>query len=52
MVDNLSSAKEAIETYRKKIHGIIDQDLDGFVIVMKMINQLGTINDEDSVNIL
>ncbi len=43
-----SSAKEAIETYRQENPGIIDQDLDSFVIV-KDNNPVGTINDGDSV---
>lgn len=43
-----SSAKEAIETLRKENPGIIDQDLDSFVIV-KDNNPVGTINDGDSV---
>ena len=43
-----SSAKEAIETYRKENPGIIDQDLDSFVIT-KDNKPVGTINDGDSV---
>ena len=43
-----SSAKEAIETLRLETPGIIDQDLDSFVIV-KDGNPVGTINDNDSV---
>ena len=43
-----SSAKEAIETYRNETPGIIDQDLDSFVIVENGI-PVGTIEDNDSV---
>lgn len=43
-----SSAKEAIETYRLESPGIIDQDLDSFVIVKDDV-PVGTINDHDSV---
>ena len=42
------SAKEAIETYRNEIPGVIDQDLPGFVIV-KDGKPVGTIVDNDSV---
>lgn len=43
-----ASAKEAIETYRAEIAGIIDQDLPPFVIG-KDGKAIGTINDGDSV---
>ena len=43
-----NSAKEAIETYRNENPGVIDQDLDSFVIV-KEGKPVGTINDGDSV---
>lgn len=43
-----NSAKEAIETYRNENPGIIDQDLDSFVIC-KDGKPVGTINDGDSV---
>ena len=43
-----TSAKEAIETLRKENPGIIDQDLDSFVITNNSI-PVGTINDGDSV---
>ena len=43
-----NSAKEAIETYRNENPGVIDQDLDSFVIV-KDGKPVGTINDGDSV---
>ena len=43
-----ASAKEAIETYRKEIPGIIDQDLKEFVIAENG-KAVGTINDGDSV---
>lgn len=42
------SATEAIETYRNENPGIIDQDLDSFVIE-KDGKPVGTINDGDSV---
>ncbi|MDY2889591.1 MAG: 2,3-bisphosphoglycerate-independent phosphoglycerate mutase [Candidatus Caccosoma sp.] len=43
-----ASAKEAIETYRKEIEGVIDQDLPAFVIASN--NQpVGKIVDNDSV---
>jgi 2,3-bisphosphoglycerate-independent phosphoglycerate mutase len=48
-----SSAREAVETYRKEIPGIIDQDLKEFVIVEKNADgaalPVGTIEDGDSV---
>ena len=44
-----SSATDAIETYRTENPGIIDQDLDSFVIVDENGNPVGTINDGDSV---
>ena len=43
-----SSAHEAIETYRNETPGIIDQDLDSFVITKNDI-PVGTIDDNDSV---
>jgi 2,3-bisphosphoglycerate-independent phosphoglycerate mutase len=43
------SAQEAIETYRKEIPGIIDQDLKAFVIAGSDGKPLGAINDGDSV---
>ena len=43
-----NSARVAIETLRKENPGIIDQDLDSFVIVKDDI-PVGTINDGDSV---
>jgi 2,3-bisphosphoglycerate-independent phosphoglycerate mutase len=47
-----SSAREAVETYRKEIPGIIDQDLKEFVIAEKGANEtapVGAIEDGDSV---
>jgi 2,3-bisphosphoglycerate-independent phosphoglycerate mutase len=48
-----SSAREAVETYRKEIPGIIDQDLKEFVIVENGKDgkpaPIGTIEDGDSV---
>jgi 2,3-bisphosphoglycerate-independent phosphoglycerate mutase len=43
-----ASAREAVETYRKEIPGIIDQDLKEFVIVENG-KPIGTIEDGDSV---
>lgn len=43
------SATEAITTYREETPGIIDQDLDSFVIVDSKNQPVGTINDNDSV---
>ncbi|MCL2800802.1 MAG: 2,3-bisphosphoglycerate-independent phosphoglycerate mutase [Treponema sp.] len=43
-----SSAREAVETYRKEIPGIIDQDLKEFVIA-EAGKPIGTIEDGDSV---
>ncbi|MCL2764589.1 MAG: 2,3-bisphosphoglycerate-independent phosphoglycerate mutase [Treponema sp.] len=43
-----SSAREAVETYRREIKGIIDQDLKEFVIA-KDGKPIGTIEDGDSV---
>jgi len=43
-----ASAREAVETYRKEIPGIIDQDLKEFVIAENG-KPVGTINDGDSV---
>ncbi len=43
-----NSAKEAIETYRKEIPNIIDQDLPGFVI-KENDEPIGKMNDNDSV---
>ena len=48
-----SSAREAVETYRKEIPGIIDQDLKEFVIAENgkdgKPSPIGTIEDGDSV---
>ena len=44
-----SSAREAVETYRREIPGIIDQDLKEFVAAENG-KPLGTIEDGDSVN--
>ena len=48
-----ASAREAVETYRKEIPGIIDQDLKEFVVVEKgpdgKASPIGTIEDGDSV---
>jgi 2,3-bisphosphoglycerate-independent phosphoglycerate mutase len=44
------SAREAVETYRREIPGIIDQDLKEFVVVEKEGGApIGTIQDGDSV---
>ena len=43
------TAKDAIETYRSETPGIIDQDLDSFVIVDDNNIPVGTIEDNDSV---
>jgi 2,3-bisphosphoglycerate-independent phosphoglycerate mutase len=43
-----ASAREAVETYRREIPGIIDQDLKEFVIAENG-KPVGTINDGDSV---
>lgn len=43
-----SSAKEAIETYRSEIEGVIDQDLPAFVIAQNN-EPVGKINAKDSV---
>jgi len=46
------SAREAVETYRKEIPGIIDQDLKEFVVVDAVDggpSPIGTIEDGDSV---
>jgi 2,3-bisphosphoglycerate-independent phosphoglycerate mutase len=43
------SAREAIETYRAEIPGVIDQDLKAFVIAGSDGKPLGPINDGDSV---
>jgi 2,3-bisphosphoglycerate-independent phosphoglycerate mutase len=47
------SAREAVETYRKEIPGIIDQDLKEFVVVENGPDgkpaPVGTIEDDDSV---
>jgi len=45
---HFASAHEAIETWRKEIPGIIDQDLKEFVIAENG-KPIGTINDGDSV---
>ena len=42
------SAIEAIETYRKEVPGILDQDMHEFVIAKNGV-PIGTINDGDSV---
>ena len=44
-----NSAKEAVETYRKEISGVIDQDMPGFVISGENGKPVGTIDDGDSV---
>lgn len=47
---HFASAREAVETYRKEIPGIIDQDLKEFVIVDSDNGKpIGTIEDGDSV---
>jgi 2,3-bisphosphoglycerate-independent phosphoglycerate mutase len=43
-----ASARDAVETYRKEIPGIIDQDLKEFVVAEKN-KPIGTIEDGDSV---
>ncbi|MDR3303341.1 MAG: 2,3-bisphosphoglycerate-independent phosphoglycerate mutase, partial [Treponema sp.] len=43
-----ASAREAVETYRKEIPGIIDQDLKDFVVA-ESGKPIGTIEDGDSV---
>ena len=43
-----ASAKQAVETYRKEIPGIIDQDLKEFVVAEKG-KPVGTVEDGDSV---
>ncbi|MCL1813905.1 MAG: 2,3-bisphosphoglycerate-independent phosphoglycerate mutase [Treponema sp.] len=43
------STKEAVETYRKEIPGIIDQDLKEFVIAGEDGKPIGTIEDGDAV---
>lgn len=43
------NATDAITTYREETPGIIDQDLDPFVIVDTDNQPVGTINDNDSV---
>jgi 2,3-bisphosphoglycerate-independent phosphoglycerate mutase len=43
------SAREAVETYRKEIPGIIDQDLKEFVITGEDGKPIGAIEDGDSV---
>jgi 2,3-bisphosphoglycerate-independent phosphoglycerate mutase len=43
------SAQEAIETYRKEIPGVIDQDLPPFVIADEEGKPVGPIRDGDSV---
>ena len=48
-VRQFKSAREAVETYRKEIPGIIDQDLKEFVIVDDKSKPVGTIEDGDSV---
>ncbi|HDL89420.1 MAG TPA: 2,3-bisphosphoglycerate-independent phosphoglycerate mutase, partial [Thermodesulforhabdus norvegica] len=44
-----TSAQEAIETYRKEIPGVIDQDLPPFVIVDEEGKPVGPIRDGDGV---
>jgi 2,3-bisphosphoglycerate-independent phosphoglycerate mutase len=44
-----AGAREAVETYRKEIPGIIDQDLKEFVVAGKDGKPIGTIEDGDSV---
>lgn len=44
-----ASAEEAIETYRKEIPGIIDQDLKEFVIKGEDGKALGTVEDGDGL---
>lgn len=44
-----SSATDAITIYRKETPGVIDQDLEPFVIVDENNQPVGTINDKDSV---
>ena len=52
-VRQFGSAREAVETYRKEIPGIIDQDLKEFVVAEKGPDgkpaPIGTIEDGDSV---
>lgn len=45
---HFASAREAVETYRKEIPGIIDQDLKEFVVAENG-KPIGTIEDGDSV---
>jgi 2,3-bisphosphoglycerate-independent phosphoglycerate mutase len=47
-VRQFASAREAVETYRKEIPGVIDQDLKEFVIAENG-KPVGTIEDGDSV---
>ena len=47
-VRQFASAREAVETYRKEIPGIIDQDLKEFVVA-ESGKPIGTIEDGDSV---
>ncbi|MCL2805856.1 MAG: 2,3-bisphosphoglycerate-independent phosphoglycerate mutase [Treponema sp.] len=47
-VRQFGSAREAVETYRREIPGIIDQDLKEFVVA-KDGKPIGTIEDGDSV---
>ncbi|MDR0476049.1 MAG: 2,3-bisphosphoglycerate-independent phosphoglycerate mutase, partial [Treponema sp.] len=46
---SFKNAREAVETYRKEIPGIIDQDLKEFVITGDGGKPIGTIEDGDSV---
>jgi 2,3-bisphosphoglycerate-independent phosphoglycerate mutase len=46
---SFKTAREAVETYRKEIPGIIDQDLKEFVIAGEDGKPIGTIEDGDSV---
>jgi len=44
-----NSAREAIETYRTEIPGVIDQDIPPFVIVTRDGQPVGAVEDGDSV---
>ncbi|MCL2602422.1 MAG: 2,3-bisphosphoglycerate-independent phosphoglycerate mutase, partial [Treponema sp.] len=46
---HFKTAREAVETYRREIPGIIDQDLKEFVIAEPSGKPVGTIQDGDSV---
>ena len=43
------SVSEAIEFFRKKIPGLVDQDMPGFVIVDEDNHPVGTMDDHDAV---